>query len=75
MARDAMQMVASLIGPEEFAILITELPDEYFDLSDQEKGFVWAKLLRSFNRTRMTSRDLVSVVDEVVKDQFSTISV
>jgi hypothetical protein len=47
---EAMRMVANLIGPEEFADLLMDLPDEFFALSMDQKEKVWKELLSECNR-------------------------
>jgi len=64
---DAMQLLANLIGPEDFADLLVELPDEFFDLNEKGKDCVWKKMLQSINRKRMSSRELAKIADEIVK--------
>ena len=64
---DAMQLLANLIGPEDFADLLVELPDEFFDLNEKGRTCVWKKILQTINRKRMSSRELAKIADEIVK--------
>lgn len=57
--------LSSIIGVDDFAVLLAMLPDTFFDLSDADQSRIWSKMVSRCNRGKWTLHELAHVAVEV----------